>query len=114
MNPKLSEPISFKIWNESWEILDLSDNNLTSTEAFNITAHNAKGDEIGHAEIYHDHKTNQMMVSNVLVDSNYQRQGIATALYVLAEKISKKKLSPYPQQYDEGKHLWAQPNRPFG
>jgi 8-oxo-dGTP pyrophosphatase MutT (NUDIX family)/GNAT superfamily N-acetyltransferase len=89
------------------------------TNPFNITAHDENDDEVGHALVYHhglptDPTPPKMMVSDVEVDEEHQRQGLATQMYVLAEKLAGKKLHPYPEQYDDGKALWSQPNRPFG
>jgi GNAT superfamily N-acetyltransferase len=55
---------------------------------------------------------------NVLVQPPYQRRGIATALYVLAESLFGKTLSnslwDESDQSKAARALWAQPNRPFG
>ena len=55
---------------------------------------------------------------NVRTDKSYQRQGIANAMYVFAEKIFGKSLYNFwagdDKQSPEARALWAQPNRPFG
>jgi len=53
---------------------------------------------------------------NIWVDEKYRRKGICTAMYVFAEKILSKKLSPMPElnQSDSAKALWNQSRRPFG
>jgi oligoribonuclease (3'-5' exoribonuclease)/GNAT superfamily N-acetyltransferase len=45
---------------------------------------------------------------------DFQRQGIATAMYLHAEKASGRKLIPSDDRTEDAKKLWAQPNRPFG
>jgi GNAT superfamily N-acetyltransferase/8-oxo-dGTP pyrophosphatase MutT (NUDIX family) len=52
--------------------------------------------------------------SGTAVNPEHQRQGIATALYVHAEKASGKKVIPSTDQTDDARKFWAQPNRPFG
>jgi hypothetical protein len=53
---------------------------------------------------------------NITVISDYQRQGIATAIYVFAECITEKKLINFwgDKKSKDGCRLWKQPNRPFG
>lgn len=55
---------------------------------------------------------------NVRVDPKYQRQGVATAIFVFAEKVLGKSLHDFwgddSKQTPEAKALWAQPKRPFG
>jgi ribosomal protein S18 acetylase RimI-like enzyme len=55
---------------------------------------------------------------NVRVHPRHQRQGIATAVYVYAEKVYGKRLRNFwgddPKQTPAAKALWAQRNRPFG
>lgn len=85
--------------------------------AFTVTVHDSSDEEVGHAEIYHhalDPSGPKMMCSDVLVQPEHQRKGLATRMYQHAEKISGRTLHPYPEQHDDGKALWAQPNRPFG
>jgi hypothetical protein len=54
------------------------------------------------------------------IEMPYRRQGIATAIYVFAEKVFAKPLTNLwewgddPEQSPEAKAFWAQPNRPFG
>jgi hypothetical protein len=74
------------------------------------------GDMIGEANFTDDGSF--AFPQNVRVAPAYQRQGIATAIYVFAEKILEKPLYDFwaddPAQTSEAKALWAQPNRPFG
>ncbi len=55
---------------------------------------------------------------NIEVHPDYRRQGVATAIYVFAEKVFGKPLIDFWQndsaQSLEAKALWAQTNRPFG
>lgn len=108
---------TFRAHNEQWEPAE--EGYQYHAQPFNITAHDQRGEEIGHAEVYHhglpqDPGGTKMMVSNVLVEPAHRRRGVASAMYQLAEKLSGKKLHPYPEQKAPGKKLWAQPERPFG
>jgi ribosomal protein S18 acetylase RimI-like enzyme len=54
---------------------------------------------------------------NVAVDAEFRRRGIATSMYVLAEKIFGKALTPLwngNENSEDAKALWKQPKRPFG
>jgi hypothetical protein len=55
---------------------------------------------------------------NVSVVSAHQRHGIATSMYVLAERVMGLPMTNLwegdPRQSEEAQGLWAQPNRPFG
>ncbi len=104
--------VTFKILDEKWKkIPPARYHEVKDLRAFNVTAH-AGGQEIGHAEVYN--ADGKMMVSDVMVVPSWRRQGIATKMYLLIEKITGKKLAPYGHQYDDGKAFWGQPNRPFG
>lgn len=48
------------------------------------------------------------------VVSHHRRKGIATAMYVVAEKYTGRKILKSPVQSDDAKALWGRPNRPFG
>lgn len=45
---------------------------------------------------------------------SYRRQGIMTALYLLAEKQSGKKIVPQDSLSTEGQKFWNQKNKSFG
>lgn len=55
---------------------------------------------------------------NVKTEPNFQRQGVATAIYVFAEAVLNRKLTNYwgddPHQSADAKALWATLHRPFG
>jgi 8-oxo-dGTP pyrophosphatase MutT (NUDIX family)/GNAT superfamily N-acetyltransferase len=112
LDPKLG--YRFKILDENYE--EPGEDHDPTVEPFNIVAHDHLGNEVGHAEVYHHDvpPLRGMMVSDVAVHPDHQRRGIATAMYRLAEEHGGDVLHPYPEQYDDGKALWAQPNRPFG
>lgn len=52
--------------------------------------------------------------TSVLVDAAHRRKGLATAMYQHIEQNTGKKFTPSTGQYDDGKALWSQQNRPFG
>lgn len=65
-----------------------------------------------------DQGSDTVIPQNIRVLESWRRQGIATAIYILAEKILGKPLCNFwsddDKQAPEAKALWAQPNRPFG
>jgi GNAT superfamily N-acetyltransferase len=85
----------------------------------NLKVKAVDGDKlIGAADFTDDGDT--IHCQNVLVEPRYRRQGIANAMYVLAEKAFGKLLTDFwagwksEQQTAAAKAMWAQPNRPFG
>ena len=82
---------------------------------FTITVRDAGGDEVGYAEAFHTGgPENRLMVSEVFVAPDHRRRGLANAMYCEAERLAGKTLHPYPSQYELGRNLWRQPDRPFG
>lgn len=57
---------------------------------------------------------NQMKPNQTYVSPDHQRKGIATGMYQYAEKLTGKKMQPGNEQTNEGKALWAGPQRSFG
>ena len=55
---------------------------------------------------------------NVRVEEGHRRRGLATAMYLLAERVFGKPLWDFWRgdgcQSDAAKAMWAQPDRPFG
>lgn len=51
---------------------------------------------------------------SVKVDEDYRRKGVATQMYLYAEKHYGKKLAPSANQSEDSKALWNDPNRKFG
>lgn len=62
----------------------------------------------------HKLKPNQMWINNLWVDPNHRRMGIASAMYALAEKITKNRIIRTPSTTEDSDALWKQANRPFG
>jgi GNAT superfamily N-acetyltransferase len=48
------------------------------------------------------------------VDPEFRRQGLATAMYAWAERISGQKFRPATSHTDAAEALWKQKHRPFG
>jgi ribosomal protein S18 acetylase RimI-like enzyme len=77
------------------------------------------GEVIGSANFDED-GSDGAYCQHVNVDPKYQRQGIANAVYVFAEKALNRTLwdfwgsFPDTPQSKSGRALWAQPNQPFG
>ena len=81
--------------------------------AFTLVVLDAHG-LVGHADFYHDYPSNLLMCNDVFIDPAHRRRGLATALYLEAERISGKVLHPYTEQYPDGRKMWLNPRRPFG
>ncbi len=56
----------------------------------------------------------RLHVDSVHVNPPYRRQGLATAMYVWAEKLTGRKFAPSQKQSHYAVALWSQPSRPFG
>lgn len=80
--------------------------------------------QVGMLRVY-DLGRGKITASDVEVDSEYRRKGIATAMYVFAEKHTGSKMIPADQAAgpgfdpedtfsDDAKAFWNQSNRPFG
>jgi len=59
-------------------------------------------------------KHNRLLPNNIEIDPKFQRRGIATAIYVLAERTTGLTTRPHNQQTEAGRAFWAQKRRPFG
>ena len=59
-------------------------------------------------------KDGRLLPNNVEVKPEFRRQGLATSMYVFAEEETGMTTHPHNIQSEEGRALWAQPNRPFG
>jgi GNAT superfamily N-acetyltransferase len=51
---------------------------------------------------------------SVKVDPNFRRKGVATQMYLYAEKHYGEKLVPSVNQSEDSKALWSNPTRKFG
>lgn len=56
----------------------------------------------------------QLYPSSVNVVEQYQRKGIASAMYSKVEKVTGMKVIPSDQQTKDAREFWDQDNRPFG
>lgn len=70
--------------------------------------------EAGYGEFYHDFETRHLMCSDVSVRPEYRRRGLASALYLEAERLSSKIIHPYSEQYPDGRAMWLSPHRQWG
>jgi GNAT superfamily N-acetyltransferase len=78
-----------------------------------VTAHDKNGTEVGTLEVHiQDNKT--LFSRDAAVDSEFQRKGIATAMYQYAERKLKRKFRDSRARSKDADGLWSQPNRPFG
>jgi hypothetical protein len=70
------------------------------------------GVEVGNAIF--DKSYQHIFARKVRVEEAERRQGLASAMYVFAEKRGKGVVHPSRAQSEEGQGLWSQPSRPFG
>ena len=70
------------------------------------------GVEAGHVSFVVRNK--RLEACNLDVKFDFQRKGIATRLYVEAEKIAGLRCVPHNSQSPEGRAFWEQKDRPFG
>ncbi len=61
-----------------------------------------------------DLKPNEMYASNLWVDEKHRRNGIASALYQMAEQMTGKTVKRTNNQSEDAMKLWNNPNRSFG
>jgi hypothetical protein len=64
--------------------------------------------------LWHKDKNELTIFQQVNVSSGYRRRKIATRMYVEAERVTGATAVRDPNQTENSKALWAQPNRPFG
>lgn len=77
-----------------------------------VLAHDKNGRVVGNL-LLRDERTH-LFPSNVNVDPQHRRKGLATAMYQHAEERFGKKIKPSDMQTSDGESLWSQPQRPFG
>ena len=70
--------------------------------------------QVGHADFFHEYTSGHLMCSDVFVDPAHRRRGLASALYLEAERLSGKVLHPYSAQYPDGRTMWRSPRRRWG
>lgn len=97
-------------WHECGDEADSGEDNMLIVWA--IPKGGSLRDAVGRAEFVF--KDRRLLGNNVEVNQNYRRCGIATALYVYAEKETGLKAVPHSVQTPEGRSFWNQPDRPFG
>lgn len=90
----------------------LSVQHLREDDYLHLTVHNAAGDLVAQAHIYE--RKNHIWVDGVVVEDEYRRQGIATAIYCYSESITGKLLKQSKECTPSSRALWAQPGRSFG
>lgn len=102
---KVSEA-GYGLWYALWPVSD--------EDLFVVVRHD--GVDVGSAEF--SHQDDRVWCQNVKVNSDQQRKGLATAMYVFAEVFLGKTMvnmwGTDEAQTDDAKGLWASTNRPFG
>ncbi len=73
------------------------------------------GEKIGELRFIKSKFKPNLLGTSVVVDPNYQRQGIASAMYMYAEKeLNMKFIKSDDVLTPAGKKFWNNPNRKFG
>jgi GNAT superfamily N-acetyltransferase len=71
-----------------------------------VNVHSLHGDHVGFATFHHN-PDGTMHAFGVAVDDGHQRQGIASHMYSLAERLTGKKIVQSKTQTEEGAKLWS-------
>jgi len=80
-----------------------------------IHAYHPSGKLAGLYIFEHDHTGKHLGIVNSDTEDTHQRKGLATSAYVMAEKLTGKKIRGTDgQQSEDAYALWGQKNRPFG
>jgi GNAT superfamily N-acetyltransferase len=90
----------------------ISSADIRSGDAFDIVVHAPGRHNACFAKFYW--APAGLTCSDIHVGEEYRRRGIATAVYLEAERRAGAVLHPYVSQYPDGRALWLQPARPFG
>lgn len=112
-----SHPAFEKIQGRGYSIWYRFDHDRSCLDLVHLTVQVWHGRQIiGEAEFTDDGSVAYCRVA--VTDLNFRRQGIASAMYVFAEKAMNRILTNHWDgdsfQTDDAKALWTQPNRPFG
>jgi GNAT superfamily N-acetyltransferase len=106
-------------WHEYGDDVDDGDWNMVIVNAFDTTKSGKAGFTFGEdgkwagsAEFVI--QDGHLRSANTEVEKEYQRQGLATAMYVFAEEEIGMKTVPHNDQTPAGQKLWRQKDRPFG
>jgi GNAT superfamily N-acetyltransferase len=103
LDPKLGYTFSHKI--HTFTNPDETDPSRRSIPVLEIHAHAPDGTHVGSAEF--DHGKDTLEPGSVFVLEPHRRQGIASAMYAHAEKITGKKVVPSRHQTKAGEALWT-------
>jgi GNAT superfamily N-acetyltransferase len=113
----------FKKQRTKFKKYTIKNNQPDSDGIFEVSAYFGKR-EVGSAVFIHfgdiikpldEEESRSFSISQgAFVHLNYRRQGVATAMYLHAEKVTGLNLIPAQDQTFDAKELWAQNQRPFG
>jgi hypothetical protein len=107
----------FKIqhdWHEYGDEVEEGDWNMAIVHAFDTTQEGKTEDGKWAGSVDFAIRDGHLESSNTEVDPEFQRQGLATAMYVFAENEIGMKAVPHRDQSPAGQALWRQKDRPFG
>jgi GNAT superfamily N-acetyltransferase len=84
-------------------------------DVYIVRAITENGEKIGELRFVKSKSKPNLIGTSVVVDPNYRRQGIGSAMYVYAEKkLNMKFIKTNDVLTPDGKALWDNPNRKFG
>lgn len=102
-------------WHESGDVVDEEyDWNAVTVRAYDTTkpGNTENGKFAGSVDFVV--QGGHLISANTEIEDDYLRQGIATALYVYAERETGMTAEPHRMQSQEGREFWSQKDRPFG
>lgn len=84
-------------------------------DVYIVRAITENGEKIGELTFVKSKSKPNLIGTSVVVNPNYRRQGIGSAMYVYAEKkLNMKFIKTNDVLTPDGKALWDNPNRKFG
>jgi hypothetical protein len=102
-----------------WDDVDLTRDELVALHEvpFSIGVSAEDDTLVGFGEF--DHRSGpdgdlHLFARYINVSRMYRRRGVATAIFVEAERVSGLVLAPNDEQFAAGRLLWLSPDRPFG
>ena len=103
------------ITHKPWNFKKSGCNESPIGDAYLIEAKDKNEEVIGYAHvgIMEGNLPDEIEVDAIIVNDNFQRQGIATAMLVYIENLTGKKVIAH-DFWEDGKSLFNNPKRPFG
>jgi oligoribonuclease (3'-5' exoribonuclease)/8-oxo-dGTP pyrophosphatase MutT (NUDIX family) len=97
---------------EGYTIKGIFQDNSDPTSLISVYAYSPSGEVIG--SVRFDNSGVELHPSELEINKEHRRKGLASAMYAYAEKVTGAKVVPGEDQSSDAKKLWNQPNRSFG